>query len=56
MDVKNALRRQYATLNPAALRRDMAVLQQKLYKMAASKRRPLTTQEVMEDVAYAAVS
>jgi hypothetical protein len=56
VDVKNALRRQYATLNPAALRRDMAVLQQKLYKMAASKRRPLTTQEVMEDVAYAAVS
>ncbi|MFH1219672.1 MAG: hypothetical protein V1694_04390 [Candidatus Eisenbacteria bacterium] len=54
--VKRALTSQYAILNPAALRRDMAVLQQKLYRIAASKRRPLTAQEVMEDVAYAAVS
>jgi hypothetical protein len=54
--VKNVLRKQYATLNPAALRRDMAVLQQKLYKIAASKRRPVATHETIEELAYATAS
>jgi hypothetical protein len=36
-EVKESLHAQYATLNPARLRRDMLALQEKLYKLAALK-------------------
>jgi hypothetical protein len=36
-DIKAQLRKQYATLNPAKLRRDMLGLQERLYKLATSK-------------------
>ncbi|MFH1311722.1 MAG: hypothetical protein ABIJ00_00710, partial [Candidatus Eisenbacteria bacterium] len=53
--VKTRLRKQYATLNPAKLRRDMLKLQQRLHKLVASKRRHQVTNSKSEDkTAYAA--
>jgi hypothetical protein len=53
---KADLARQYNSLNPAALRRQILALQQRLHKLVAYKRPPLTTQDALEDTAYAAVS
>jgi hypothetical protein len=53
--VKRRLKKQYATLNPAKLRRDMLKLQQRLYKSVASKRRHrITNTKSEEKMAYAA--
>jgi hypothetical protein len=53
--VKAQLRKQYVSLNPAKLRRDMLNLQKRLYKVAASKRRYQITNTKSEDtLAYAA--
>jgi hypothetical protein len=55
--VKRRLNKQYATLNPAKLRRDMLKLQQRLYKLVASKRRHrITNSKSEEKMAYAAAS
>ena len=55
--VKARLRKQYASLNPAKLRRDMLKLQQRLYKVAASKRRhQITNSKSEEKMAYAVAS
>jgi hypothetical protein len=53
--VKRKLKKQYATLNPAKLRRDMLKLQQRLHKMVAAKRRhQITNSKSEEKTAYAA--
>ncbi|MFZ1946702.1 MAG: hypothetical protein WAW06_04090 [bacterium] len=54
--VKKALRAQYSSLNPAALRRDMAAIQQKLHKIAAAKRYPLGIHQTCEELACASAS
>jgi hypothetical protein len=52
--IKRALRKQYASLNPAKLRRDMLKLQNRLYKLAASKRRHrVTNSRSQEKMTYA---
>jgi hypothetical protein len=56
-EVKRALRKQYAWLNPAKLRRDMLKLQNRLYRVAASKRRyGITNGKSKERMAYAKAS
>ncbi|MFH1314013.1 MAG: hypothetical protein ABIJ00_12420 [Candidatus Eisenbacteria bacterium] len=53
--VKARLRKQYATLNPAKLRRDMLKLQQSLHKLVASKRRhQITSSKSEEKMAHVA--
>ena len=55
--VKGGLKKQYATLNPAKLRRDMLTLQQRLHKLAAAERRHQITNSKSEGkLAYAATS
>ncbi len=55
--VKRRLKKQYATLNPAKLRRDMLKLQHRLHRLAASKRRhQITNSKSEEKMAYAAAS
>jgi hypothetical protein len=55
--VKRRLKKQYASLNPAKLRRDMLKLQHRLHKLAASKRRHQTTNTKSDERwAYAAQS
>jgi hypothetical protein len=55
--VKSRLKKQYASLNPAKLRRDMLKLQQRLYKVVAAKRRhQINNTKSEEKLAYAAGS
>ena len=55
--VKQKLTEQYLTLNPARLRRDMSALQQKLFKLVASKsRRYAHVNPAQQDTTYANIS
>jgi hypothetical protein len=55
--VKQKLTEQYLTLNPARLRRDMSALQQKLFKLVASKsRRYAHVNAAQQDTTYANIS
>lgn len=56
-EVKEKLKALYATLNPAKLRRDMLSLQERLYKLAASKYDLVKGQQVTaEGMVYATAS
>ena len=55
--VKHKLTEQYLPLNPARLRRDMSALQQKLFKLVASKsRRYAHVNPAQQDTTYANIS